>query len=231
MDTWAKFLILFVAAYLLGSIPMSFLVAKSRGVDLRKQGSQQVGGGNLWRTTSRTFGVLVGIFDFLKGALMMFCAWKWGLDSGLQFFVGTGAIIGHNWPVFLRFHGGRGIATTLGIIIFLPIINRSDITFWPLIVCAIVGIGSLIFFRRTPVPVLLALIAMPIVSAVVKEPLLVKLGYVAILLIAILKRLTAQASTEKRQISIGQLLINRFLYDRDVSNRADWVHRKEPTNK
>jgi glycerol-3-phosphate acyltransferase PlsY len=231
MDTWAKFLILFITAYLLGSIPMSFLVARSRGVDLRKQGSQQVGGGNLWRTTSRTFGVLVGIFDFLKGALMLFCAWKWGLDAGLQFFVGTGAIIGHNWPVFLRFHGGRGIATTLGIIIFLPIINRSDITFWPLIACGAVGIGSLIYFRRTPVPVLLALIAMPIISAVVKEPLLVNLGYTAILLIAVLKRLTAQASTEKRQISMIQLLLNRFLYDRDVSNRADWVHRKAPKNK
>jgi glycerol-3-phosphate acyltransferase PlsY len=226
MDTWAKFLILIVASYLLGSIPLSYLVARSRGIDLRKQGSQQVGGGNLWRTTSRTFGVMVGIFDLLKGALIVFCAWEWGLDPGLQLFAGLGAIVGHNWPVFLRFHGGRGIATTLGIIIMLPVINRSDITFWPLIACASVGIGSLIFFRRTPIPVLLALISMPIVSAAVKEPLLVILGYMAILLIAILKRLIAQASTEKRQASMGQLLLNRFLHDRDVRDRADWVHRK-----
>lgn len=226
METWAKFLILIVAAYLLGSIPMSYLAAKSRGIDLRKQGSQQVGGGNLWRTTSRTFGVLVGIFDLLKGALIAFCAWKWGLDAGLQLFAGLGAIIGHNWPVFLRFHGGRGIATTLGIAIFMPIINMNNITFWPLIACATVGLGSLVFFRRTPVPVLLALISMPIASAAVKEPLLVTLGYTAILLIAIIKRLIAQASTEKRQVNMGDLLLNRFLYDRDIRNRADWVHRK-----
>jgi glycerol-3-phosphate acyltransferase PlsY len=226
MEIWAKFLILFVAAYLLGSIPMSFLAAKARGIDLRKQGSQQVGGGNLWRTTSPILGFFVGMFDFLKGALIVYCASLWGLEAGLQFFAGMGAIIGHNWPLFLRFHGGRGIATTIGITIFLPVINRGDITFWPLIACAVVGIGSLIFFRRTPVPVLLSLIAMPIVSAAIQEPLLVTLGYTAILLIAVLKRLTAQASTEKRKIGLGQVLLNRFLYDRDIRDRANWVHRK-----
>jgi glycerol-3-phosphate acyltransferase PlsY len=230
METWAKFLILIVTAYLLGSIPMSFLVARTRGIDLRKQGSLQVGGGNLWRTTSRTFGLLVGIFDFLKGAVMVFCAWEWGLDAGLQLFVGMGTIIGHNWPLFLKFHGGRGIATTLGIIILLPIIN-GDVTYWPLIACAVVGVGSLMFFRRTPVPVLLSLISMPIVSAAVREPLLVSLGYTAILLIAVIKRLIAQASTEKRQNSLGELLLNRFLFDRDIRNRAEWVHRKTSDKK
>lgn len=230
METWAKFLILFVAAYLLGSIPMSFLVARKRGIDLRKQGTQQVGGGNLWRTTSRTLGLLVGMFDFFKGALMVFGAWEWGLSAGLQLFVGLGTIIGHNWPLFLKFHGGRGIATTLGIFIFFPIMNQSDVTYYPLISCAVVGIISLMFFRRTPVPVLLALISMPIVSAAVKEPLLVNLAYAAILLIAVIKRLVAQASTEKRQITLVQLLLNRLLFDRDVRHRADWVHRK-PTDK
>ncbi len=226
MDTWAKFLILIVSAYLFGSIPLSYLVARARGVDLRKQGTQQTGGSNLWHTTSRTLGVLVGAFDLLKGAFMVYCAWLWGLDAGLQIFIGLGAIIGHNWPVFLRFHGGRGIATTIGIIILTPILNRDVITFWPLIGCVAVGIGSVIFFRRTPVPVLLAFITMPIVSAAVLEPTLVATGYTAILLIAIIKRLVAQASTEKQQVSLGELLLNRFLFDRDIRNRADWVHRK-----
>jgi glycerol-3-phosphate acyltransferase PlsY len=50
MDTWLKFVLLFVASYLLGSIPLSYLTARSRGVDIRKRGTQQVGTGNLWRT-------------------------------------------------------------------------------------------------------------------------------------------------------------------------------------
>jgi acyl phosphate:glycerol-3-phosphate acyltransferase len=227
MDIWIKFAILIVIAYLLGSAPLSYLVARSRGIDLRKQGTHQVGGGNLWRTTSHKLGILVGIFDFLKGALMVFIAWEWGLDAGLQLFAGLGAMIGHNWPVFLRFHGGRGVATTLGIIIILPVINQDVITTWPMVACAAVGIGSLIIFRRTPVPVLLALISMPIVSGAVKEPLFVPLGYTVMTLILILKRLTAQASTEKREIGMGQLLLNRLLFDRDVRHRADWVHRKQ----
>ena len=205
---------------------MSFLIAKSRGIDLRKQGSQQLGGSNVWRTTSKALGVVVAIYDILKGAFMVYCAWLWGLDAGLQLFIGLGVVIGHNWPVFLKFHGGRGIATTLGIIVITPILNRADITFWPLIGCAAVGIGTVIFFRRTPVPVLLALISMPIVSAAIKEPVLVSLGYASILLIVIIKRLIAQASTEKLDISMGEVLLNRFLFDRDVRNRADWVHRK-----
>jgi glycerol-3-phosphate acyltransferase PlsY len=231
MNTWVLFAILIVAAYLLGSVPLSYLVARSRGIDLRKQGTQQVGGGNLWRTTSRVLGVLVGIFDFFKGALMVFIAWRLGLDAWQQLFIGIAAIIGHNWPVFLRFHGGRGVATTLGIIIFLPIMNQNVITFWPMIGCIGIAVFTLIFFRRTPVPLLIGLIVLPTVSASVKEPYQVTLGYAAITVIIVLKRLIAQSSTEKRQISMAQLLLNRFLFDRDVRHRADWVYRKQADKK
>jgi glycerol-3-phosphate acyltransferase PlsY len=226
MDTWIKFAILIVVSYLLGSVPLSYLVARSRGIDLRKQGTQQTGGGNLWRTTSHKLGLFVGIFDLLKGALMVFIAWRLGLDAGQQLLVGLAAVIGHNWPVFLRFHGGRGIATTLGIIIILPCININEITTWPLVAFLVLALGSLVFFRRTPVPILIGLIILPIISAIVKEPLMVTLGYTTMTLILIIKRLIAQLSTEKRQIGIGQLLLNRLLFDRDVRNRADWVSRK-----
>jgi glycerol-3-phosphate acyltransferase PlsY len=231
MDTWIKFAILIVVSYLLGSVPLSYLVARSRGIDLRKQGTHQVGGGNLWRTTSRKLGLTAGIIDFLKGALMVFIAWRLGLNAGQQLLVGLAAIIGHNWPVFLRFHGGRGIATTLGIIIILPCININEVTIWPLVAFLILALGSLAIIHRTPVPILIGLILMPIVSASVKEPLTVTLGYAAITLIIIIKRLIAQSSAEKRQIGMGQLLLNRFLFDRDISNRSDWVNRKHADKK
>src|SRR4030043_2361119 len=130
MDIWIKFVLLVLASYLLGSVPSSYLVARSRGIDLRKQGSGQVGAGNLWRPTSRKLGLFIGIFDFFKGMLMVLIAWSLGLEAGLQFAVGLAAVVGHNWPVFLRFHGGRGIATSLGIIIILPFIN-NDKSPWP----------------------------------------------------------------------------------------------------
>ncbi|MBN1161160.1 MAG: glycerol-3-phosphate acyltransferase [Dehalococcoidales bacterium] len=231
MDIWIQFIVLVIASYTVGSIPLSYFVARARGVDLRKQGTQQVGGGNLWRTTSRKLGLLVGIFDLIKGAVMVLIARQVGLDAGLQLGVGLAAIAGHNWPAFLRFHGGRGIATTLGIIIILPWINRAEITTWPLVAFFSVAVALVIVFRRTPVPILAGLIMLPVMSAINLEPLSVILGYTAMALIIIAKRLIAQPSTEKREIGIGHLLLNRLLFDRDVRYRADWVHRKHSDKK
>ena len=231
MDVWIKFIVLIIASYTVGSIPLSYLVARARGVDLRKQGTHQVGGGNLWRTTSRKLGLLVGIFDFIKGALMVLITWRLGLDAGMQLGVGLAAIAGHNWPIFLHFHGGRGIATTLGIIIILPWINRAEITTWPLVTFFSVAVALLIIFRRTPIPILIGLIMLPVMSAIKLEPLSVILGYMAMVLIIIAKRLIAQPPTEKRKIAIGHLLLNRLLFDRDVRYRSDWVHRKHTDKK
>ena len=81
MLTW---IILIIVGYLFGSIPVSYLVGKRRGVDLRKRGTRQVGGGNLWRMTSRRWGLLVGFFDFIKGILLIGVSQHQGLDAGQQ---------------------------------------------------------------------------------------------------------------------------------------------------
>lgn len=236
MDTWIKFALMVIASYLFGSIPTSYLAARSRGIDMRKQGTQQVGAGNLWRTTSRKLGLFVGIFDFFKGMLMMLIAWGLGLDAGLQFAVGLATVVGHNWPVFLRFHGGRGIATSLGIIIILPVINInntniSQVSNWPLVAFFAVAAAGLVIARRTPVPILIGLILLPITGAVVHEPLSLTLSYLAMVLIIVIKRLTAQPVTDKRQTGMGRILLNRLLLDRDVRDRSAWVHRNQTPRK
>jgi glycerol-3-phosphate acyltransferase PlsY len=226
MTIW---IILIVASYLVGSIPSSYLAARSRGIDLRKNGTQQVGGGNLWRTTSRTLGLIVGIFDFFKGILMVLIAWRLGLDAGQQLAVGLAAVAGHNWPVFLRFHGGRGIATSIGIILVLPLIN--DITPWATVTFIVILVAGAVTIRSTPVPILIGLILLPVISAAFQEPLSVTMGFLALVIIIIIKRLTAQPATEARNIGMGQLLLNRFFFDRDISDRKAWVHRKHVPKK
>jgi glycerol-3-phosphate acyltransferase PlsY len=206
-------------------------------VDLRRQGTQQVGGGNLWRTTSRKLGLFVGIFDFCKGIIMVAAARIVGLSPGLQLLVGLAAILGHDWPVFLRFHGGRGIATSLGIIIILPIINiGNDNTYqvsnWPLVAFLAVAVAGVVIARRTPVPILIGLILMPIISALIKaQPLSLTLGYAALVVIIIVKRLIAQPSAEKITTGMGRVLLNRLLFDRDIRDRAAWVQRKQSPKK
>jgi glycerol-3-phosphate acyltransferase PlsY len=230
MGSMIVWIILIIGAYLLGSVPLSYLVGLSRGVDLRKHGTQQVGGGNLWRTTSRTLGLMVGIFDFLKGMLMVLIAWHLGLDAGQQLAVGLAAMVGHNWPVFLRFHGGRGVATGLGIIIILPLINEN-IAPWATIAFFAAAVIVIIFTHRTPVPILAGMVMLPIISAVSDEPLAVTMGLMARTLIVIIKRLTAQPAMEARTIGTGRLIVNRLLYDRDIGDRKAWVHRRHAAKK
>jgi glycerol-3-phosphate acyltransferase PlsY len=220
---------LIIGAYIIGSIPLSYLAGKSKGIDLRKHGTQQVGGGNLWRSASKKLGVTVGMWDFFKGMLMVLVAWRLGLDAGQQLAVGLGAVAGHNWPVFLHFHGGRGIATCLGIIIILPLLN--EITPWATIAFFVTAVVVIIFTHRTPVPILIGMIMLPVFSAIFREDLAVTMGFLAMTLIVIIKRLTAQPATEDRTIGMGRLIWNRLLYDRDIGDRKAWVHRKTVTKK
>jgi acyl phosphate:glycerol-3-phosphate acyltransferase len=233
MDTWLKFILLFIAGYLLGSIPLSYITARSRGVDIRKRGTRQVGTGNLWRTTSHKLGFFVGIYDFLKGMAMVYFAFLSGLEPALQLFTGIAVVLGHNWPVFLRFHGGRGIATALGLIIVVPSINYShvDVTIWPMVFFFGIGVGTLAFFHRTAVPVLVATISLPITSAIAGEPVLLTMGYLMLLLVVIIKRLTAQSNSEASKNGMGSVLFNRFFFDRDIKDRAAWVYREVEPDK
>jgi glycerol-3-phosphate acyltransferase PlsY len=223
MTIW---IILIICAYLVGSIPSSYFAAKSRGIDLRRHGTFQVGGGNVWRTTSRKLGLIVGIFDFIKGILMVWIAYLQGLDAGQQLAVGLATIIGHNWPVFLRFHGGRGIATLLGIVIVLPIFNVNNVSPWPSVIAVGCVVVITVIFRSSPLPVFFGAASLSLTTWLFGGETAVIMAYLAAFLIIVIKRLTAQPSTEAISISRSRLFLNRLLFDRDIADRTAWVNRK-----
>jgi glycerol-3-phosphate acyltransferase PlsY len=214
---------LMLAAYLIGSIPAAYLAAKfTLGVDIRRHGTGQVGGGNLWRMTSWRLGIPVGAFDLGKGMAMVWVAHLLGLSVGQQLTVGAAAVIGHNWSVFLRFSGGRGIATTMGVVLILPLINRM--TPWPIIACfSCLAIGSIIL-RSSPLPVLAGIILLPIVSAFY-EPVATTLGFLTLFLVVVIKRLVAPRAVEATSVSKKRVLWNRLLFDRDIMDRKTWMSR------
>ena len=215
---------LILVAYLLGSVPVSYLVAKwFRGIDLRQYGTGQVGGGNLWRLTSWRLALPVGLFDLSKGLVMVWVAQLVGLDITQQLVVGLAAIIGHNWSIFLRLSGGRGVGTAIGVIIILPLIN--DMTPWVMVTFLAILIIGTIIIRSSPLPVLVAAVALPLVSWF-QEPLSVTLGFLAILLIIVIKRLTAPRPASAA--SKGELLLNRLIFDRDIRDRKAWLYRVPP---
>jgi glycerol-3-phosphate acyltransferase PlsY len=75
------------------------------------------------------------------------------------------------------------------------------------------------------------MVMLPVFSAIFQEPVAVTMGFLAMTLMVIIKRLTAQPATEARTVSIGRLIWNRLLYDRDIGDRKAWVHRKHDTKK
>lgn len=224
MPDWAIWTILIIGAYPLGALPVSYLVAKVRGIDLTKQGTKQVGGGNLWRTTSRKLGLSVGIFDFVKGMVMVTIAHSLDLGIAQQVIVGLATVIGHNWPVFLRFHGGRGASTTLGIVIIIPSLNES--TALPAIISICIVVIGTVIVRSSPLPVFLAAASLPATYWAFQEELNVIMAFLAVFLVIAIKRMTAQPMRESINISKKQLLLNRLLFDRDIRDRKAWMFQE-----
>jgi len=216
---------LILAAYLLGSVPAAYLAAKLfYGIDIRQYGTGQVGGGNLWRMTSWRLALPVGIFDLSKGLAMVWVAELAGLGIAQQLVVGLAAIIGHNWPVFLGFNGGRGVGTAMGVILILPLIN-DEMTPWASVAYFSLLVGGTVLLRSSPLPVLAGVTALPLVSAFF-EPLPVTLGFLALFLILVIRRLTAPRVIEEIPVSRGRLLLNRLLFDRDIADRKLWMYRR-----
>lgn len=105
-------------SYLLGSIPWGYILGRAAGKDIRLEGSHNIGATNLWRVCGRKLGLVGFSLDFLKGlaAVLIFGAWpETGLAPEYQGIVAAiGAVLGHNYPFWLRFKGGKGVATSAG---------------------------------------------------------------------------------------------------------------------
>jgi glycerol-3-phosphate acyltransferase PlsY len=150
--------------YLLGSVPTGYLLGRSQGVDIRRQGSGNIGATNVWRVMGRRWGLVAFACDFLKGFLLLFLvrslefpgdtSWPTAL---LLVICGFAAILGHNYTPWLGFKGGKGVATTAGVLAaLLPWSLLTVFALWAVLtaITRIVSIGSI-----------LAAIALPFVTA------------------------------------------------------------------
>ena len=168
--------LLVLGAYLLGSIPTGLLIGKKMGVDVRTQGSGNIGATNVARTVGKKVGVLVLLLDALKGAapIALYRALdvdgridlRAALDPYLLTAVGLAPIVGHCFPVWLRFRGGKGVATALGVFLVAePIALAAGAAVFAALYAAfrIVSIGSLAASIIIPVVCLLLGRSLPVV--------------------------------------------------------------------
>ncbi|MGL9758416.1 MAG: glycerol-3-phosphate 1-O-acyltransferase PlsY [Wolbachia sp.] len=110
----------FILSYLLGSIPFSLIITKINGINLREIGSGNIGATNVARTGNKKLAVLALLLDSLKGFIAVYIAQQF-FDSGVGIAYATFTVLGHMFPIWLRFNGGKGVATTLGVLIALNI--------------------------------------------------------------------------------------------------------------
>jgi glycerol-3-phosphate acyltransferase PlsY len=151
-----------LGAYLLGSIPTGFLVAKAKGIDIRSVGSGNIGATNAMRVLGKPAGIFVLLMDAAKGFLAVYLAtmmarrFYWN-DPELQtvrVIAGVGAVLGHNYTCWLKFKGGKGIATTAGVYIALAP--------WALLIALGVFIVALLASRIVSVASMSAALALPV---------------------------------------------------------------------
>jgi len=139
MHVWWRWI---VGGYVCGSVPFGLLIGKTKGVDIRQAGSGNIGATNLGRVLGRPWGVACFVLDMLKGAIPVLASGaamgvlgQSDIETGaawLWLAVGTAAVLGHVFPVWLRFRGGKGMATTVGVVA----------GFWPML--TLPGLGTVV---------------------------------------------------------------------------------------
>ena len=124
-----------VVAFLAGSIPFGLLVARMKGVDIRRHGSGNIGATNVLRAVGKPYGIAVFVLDFLKGLLPVLWAGSALAQHPRADLVGLGtalaAILGHNYSPWIGFKGGKGIATSAGgLVALFPLAVGAAVVFW-----------------------------------------------------------------------------------------------------
>ena len=154
--------VLLVSAYLLGSVPSGYLVGRSTGVDVRKFGSGNIGATNVARAMGKRQGVFTLIADATKGFVPVIIGIKLDITPAGLAFIAAAAFVGHIYPVFLKFHGGKGVATALGTLLALA----------PLAVLALLALFAAVFLtsRIVSLSAMVTAIVAPLVLWLFYQP-------------------------------------------------------------
>ncbi len=151
---------LILTGYLIGAIPFGYLAGKLRGIDIRDHGSGNIGATNVLRTLGKPVGISVLILDVLKGLLPVLLAKYFSEDSLVHIATAFATIMGHNYTFWLRFKGGKGIATSAGTLLPLIIL--------PLGIAAIIWFSLFFSTRYVSVASIGAALAIPLATGAVQ---------------------------------------------------------------
>ena len=213
--------LLIAVSYLWGAVPTTYLAGRYRmGIDLRQYGSGNVGAANFMAHVGKKTGFILGAFDCLaKGSAPLLIARLLDQGAGVQMGMGLAAIAGHNWSPYLRFTGGRGVATAVGVVL--------GALMWPefLILTVVMGGLGYLIFKESGFWTFISLLILPVLAFLFgREP---EIFYMTIGIGALLigKRLTSNWESPAAGISLIRVMVYRALWDRDVPRKGQWTQR------
>jgi acyl phosphate:glycerol-3-phosphate acyltransferase len=152
-----KYVFLVFVAFILGSIPFGIIVAKAKGVDLKKVGSRNIGATNVLRSLGKWPALLTLLGDVIKGTAAVAIGKYFGVGIVYQGLIGFAAILGHNFSIFLGFRGGKGVATSMGVLsIYSPKTALFTLVIWLVVVMftRYSSLGALVSFGLLPFSIL-----------------------------------------------------------------------------
>ena len=214
--------VLVAAAYLLGSIPSAFLLARYlRGIDIREYGSGNVGASNVMAHLGLRTGIALGVFDTLfKGTMPVVVANLLGQSLLVQAAVAIASIAGHNWSAYLKLTGGRGISIGIGVLLGMGL--------WVELAAGLLLIGLMgrVVMKDTGIWSLVSFLALPVSAILLGRPpeVVYMLGGMALMLV--IKRLVGNWEWPSTgRYGPARVLLHRFLWDRDVPRQEAWTGR------
>jgi glycerol-3-phosphate acyltransferase PlsY len=213
---------LYLYAYLVGAVPTAYLIGRLvKGVDIRNYGSGNVGGSNVWNHVGKGWVAPLGLFEVLvKGASPIWIGEHLlGLErsSALLVVAPLLAVAGHNWSVYLKLQGGRGIAVAGGTLLALapPLLGAFILT----------ALSGWVATRSSGFWVLISLALLPLWAVLLGDPPVISWYCGGLVMLVVAKRLLSNWTPLPADLPKRKVLLNRLFRDRDVDDRAEWVRR------
>ncbi len=190
-------------AYLMGSIPVGWLLARMHGVEVRELGTGNVGTSNIYRNVDTGLAVVVGPTQFFQGLVPVLAARALHFDDGVLVLTALCAVIGNGWPIWLGFNGGRGIAVATGAVAAL-----SPLVLLALLACYALGAA----LHEIAEGVLGGFLILPLVAALVAGPAMAA-GCAGLLALVLLRRLEGVTGDVRRYGHPWRLVTRRLVRD------------------
>jgi glycerol-3-phosphate acyltransferase PlsY len=197
--------LLWAGAYLLGGVPVGWMLGRLAGVDLRQVGTGKIGTSNLFHSVGLLPAALAGPLQFCQGLLPVVIAVWLGFPAWVAAGAGLAAIIGNGWPIYMQYNGGRGVASATGAV---ALWSWSGFVF---VLALVIVAGAL---RRSALGVLLAFAGLPIVLWLTRASPAFAITAVGVVICLVLRRFEGYRVGRSREGATPDSWVERLLFDR-----------------